>query len=213
MSILLYITSNPKPETESISLQLGKAFIEYYQQLKPQDTIIHLDLYKMDIPFLDHDVFTAWKKLSNGMKLEPIEELKINQINKLSDQFIVADKYIFVTPLWNLGIPPKLKMYIDCVIVKGKTFNDADDRTIGLLRGKKAVHIHARASDYSNNQISHPTEHSDSYLRDLLKMIGVHNYSSVIAEGITYADNETAMKIYASALDKIKHACEEFAKD
>jgi Acyl carrier protein phosphodiesterase len=49
MSKILYITANPKPAKDSFSLSTSEAFLNTYRQAKPNDEIISLDLYKMNI--------------------------------------------------------------------------------------------------------------------------------------------------------------------
>lgn len=49
----------------------------------------------------------------------------------LSDQFVTADKYVFVTPLWNLSFPSVMKAYFDAVAIPGKAFRYSDmDRLV-----------------------------------------------------------------------------------
>ena len=48
----------------------GKAFIESYKEAHPDDEVIHLDLYKENIPQIDADVFSGWGKLQSGSGFE-----------------------------------------------------------------------------------------------------------------------------------------------
>ena len=66
MANLLYITAHPFDDTQSYSMAVGKEFIKSYKKLNPNDEIVHLDLYKADIPYLDADVFNGWNKLDPG---------------------------------------------------------------------------------------------------------------------------------------------------
>ena len=81
----------------------------------------------------------------NFTTLTEDEQRKVSRIWRLADQFIAADKYIFVTPMWNLGFPAELKMYIDTVCVAGKTFKYTPAGPEGLLKnqGRKCLHIHS----------------------------------------------------------------------
>lgn len=110
MANVLYITANPKPVEEAFSLSVGEEFINAYRENNPNDEIIRLDLYKIDVPFIDTDVFSGWGKLQNGQAFDELsaeEKQKVSAINKLTDQFVEADKYVFATPLWNFSFPPK----------------------------------------------------------------------------------------------------------
>lgn len=59
MATVLYITANPHDHEKSYSMLVGKEFVQTYRSANPNDEVIHLDLYKMDIPQLDKDVFSG----------------------------------------------------------------------------------------------------------------------------------------------------------
>ncbi|SDN05617.1 Flavodoxin-like fold [Paenibacillus sp. yr247] len=87
---------------------------------------LHLDLYQVNIPQIDADVFSGWGKLSSGThfnQLSTEEKTKVSRLGELVDQFVAADKYVFVNPMWNFSFPPVMKAYIDSICVAGKTFN------------------------------------------------------------------------------------------
>jgi FMN-dependent NADH-azoreductase len=189
---LLYITANPKPEEQSFSLSVGRAFLNAYKQQNPQDEIVELDLYQIDIPYIDTDVFSGWGKLQQGQAFDQLsaeEKEKVSRINQLTDQFIEADKYVFVTPLWNFSFPPKMKAYIDTICIAGKTFKYTENGPVGLLKDKKAVHIQARGGIYSEGPAKE-MEFGDRYLKAVLGFIGITDVQSVIAEGMAAFPNE-----------------------
>ena len=108
MAKLLYITANPKQVEGSFGLTVGKAFLEVYREENPHDEIVELNLFQMTIPEIDSDVLSGWDKLRQGTPFESLnlaEQDKITRINELTEQFMGADKYVFVTPMWNLSFP------------------------------------------------------------------------------------------------------------
>lgn len=183
MAKMLYIKANPKPEDQSFSLSVAREFLNTYrQQVSPDDEITEIDLYQVDIPYLDTDVFNGWGKLQQGMAFEQLtatEKTKVNAINQFTDQFVAADKYVFVTPMWNFSVPPKMKAYIDTICVAGKTFKYTEEGPVGLLSNKKAVHIQARGGIYSEGPAK-DFEFGDRYLRTVLTFLGVQSIESVI---------------------------------
>ncbi len=50
MAKVLYITAHPHDETVSYSMATAKAFIESYKEANPSDEVVHIDLYKENIP-------------------------------------------------------------------------------------------------------------------------------------------------------------------
>ncbi|MBN8209689.1 FMN-dependent NADH-azoreductase [Bacillus sp. NTK071] len=203
MTKVLYITVNPKPVQESFSLTIGEAFLKAYQEEHPEDSILKLDLYKIDLPYIDTDVFNGWGKLQNGNEFQHLsadEQMKVSRINDLTDQFINADKYVFVTPFWNFSFPPKLKAYIDTIAIAGKTFKYTEDGPVGLLTDKKALHIQARGGVYSEGPAKE-MEFGDRYLHAVLGFLGIPSVESVIAEGMAQMPDK-AEEIKNKAIDK-----------
>lgn len=205
MKKVLYITANPKDESQSFSLEAGRQFIELYKKNNPEDNVVEMDLYNLDIPFIDEDVFSGWGKLSQGVgfeELTQLEQSKVGTINQYTDQFIDADKYIFVTPMWNLSLPPKVKVYIDTLMIAGRTFHYTENGPEGLLDGKKAFHIHATGGVYSNPAIA-SMEHGNSYLKTVMGFMGVEDYDSILLEGTAMsADDSSVIKL--KALEEIE---------
>lgn len=182
MAKILYITANPKSVKKAFSLSLGDRFLKEYQAAKPSDEIVFIDLYETDIPEIDADLLYVIENLKKGVAPNQLTEEvsnKLQRYNEFTDQFIGADKYIFVTPLWNLGLPSRVKAYIDTVCVAGKTFNYTERGPQGLLENKKCLHIHASGGFHSED----PYNHADPYLKDIMKFIGISDYRTLLVEG------------------------------
>src|SRR5213080_637820 len=116
MTKVLYITAHPHDDTKSYSMAVGKAFIDTYKEANPNDEVVQVDLYKENIPQIDVDVFSGWGKLQSGKGFDELsseEKAKVGRLSELCDQFISADKYVFVTPMWNFSFPPVMKAYMD----------------------------------------------------------------------------------------------------
>lgn len=195
MARVLYIVSNPKPIDKSVSLKLGREFIQEYKKENPNDEIVEIDLYNTDIPELDSEVLGIRSEIP---VLNPIALEKISKINRFTDQFIEADKYIFVTPLWNLGLPAKTKTYIDTICIAGKTFKYTPSGVQGLLKNKKCLHIHSSGGFHSKD----PQSHADGYLKDIMSFLGVVDYKSIVVEG-HQAIPDRAQEIINTAKAKI----------
>ena len=149
MATVLYITAHPHDHQTSFSLAVGKEFIDAYREANPSDEVISVDLFKEDIPQIDADVFSGWGKLQSGTafdQLSDAEKAKVARLGAIVDQFVAADKYVFVSPMWNFSFPPVLKAYIDAISVAGKTFKYTESGPVGLLTNKKGLHIQAVAA-------------------------------------------------------------------
>lgn len=185
MAKVLYITAHPHDEKVSVSMATGKAFIDTYKEVNPNDNVVHIDLYKENIPSIDADVFEGWGKLQSGKGFEELSEEekgKVGRLNELSEQFIEADKYVFVSPLWNFSFPPVMKAYIDSVAVANKAFRYTAEGPIGLLTDKKALHIQASGGIYSKGPAA-AMEMGHRYLHTVMNFFGVPSFEGLFVEG------------------------------
>ncbi len=211
MSKVLYITANPKAKEQSFSLTLGDAFLNTYKELNPNDEIVNVDVYDMEVPFIDEVVFSAWGKFGQGLsfgELTSEEQHKVSVMNEILEQFLSADKYVFVTPLWNFSVPPMMKAYIDNICIAGKTFKYTENGPVGLLGGKKAVHIQARGGIYSEGPAA-AVEMGDKYINAVLNFIGINDKESIIVEGMA-ATPDKAESIKNDGIARAKEAAKRF---
>lgn len=183
---VLYITANPKAEKESFSLQVGRKFIEEYKKQNPADDVTELDLFATKVPHLNAAVFQAFGKLQNGGSFEDLNEeqkLHLGELNKMLEQFMNSDAYVFVNPMWNFSIPPVLKAYIDVIMQAGKTFRYTKSGPEGLLKGKKAIHVQASGGVYTNGA-GVDMEFGHHYLKTILGFIGITDLNFIAVEGV-----------------------------
>lgn len=211
MAKVLYITAHPHDDTQSYSMAVGKAFIETYKEVHPDHEVVHLDLYKEYIPQIDVDVFNGWGKLKSGKSFEELsseEKAKVGRLSELCEQFIAADKYVFVTPLWNFSFPPVMKAYMDAVAVAGKTFKYTEQGPVGLLTDKKALHIQARGGIYSEGPAAQ-MEMGHRYLSVMMQFFGVPSFEGLFVEGHA-AMPEKAEEIKEKAISRAKDLAHTF---
>jgi FMN-dependent NADH-azoreductase len=130
-------------------------------------------------------------------------------MNEILDQFLAANKYIFVSPMWNFSMPPMLKAYIDNITIVGKTFKYTETGPVGLLTDKKVLHIEARGGVYSEGPMQ-DFEMSDRYLHKLFTgFLGVPSFERIIIEGMAQFPAE-ASNIKSQAIAKAHKLAETF---
>ncbi|MGC6584990.1 NAD(P)H-dependent oxidoreductase [Paenibacillus sp. Dod16] len=209
MTTVLYITAHPLDSQSSFSLAVGEEFIETYRQANPTDEVVHLDLYQENIPQIDADVLRGWEKLRTGSsfnQLSDAEKSKVDRLGAIVDQFVTADKYVYVSPMWNFSVPPVLKAYTDATSIPGKTFRYTKNGPIGLLPDKKALHIQASGSIYSEGPLA-PLEMGYSYLNKVLQFYGIST-EAILVEGT--ASSEQAPAIKEKAIEHAKEVAQRF---
>jgi len=212
MEKVLYITANPNDQETSYSMAVGQEFVQAYRSANPHDEVIHLDLYKNDIPQLDADIFSGWGKLGAGTAFEELtdtEKAKVSRLAELVDQFVAANKYVFVNPIWNFSFPPVMKAYIDAVCVAGKTFKYTDKGPIGLLGDKKAVHIQASGSVLSSGSEFAQFEMGHRHMDAIMKFFGIPIFEGIFVEGMAKAPDQ-ALAIKEKAIQQAREVASSF---
>ncbi|RAV08903.1 NAD(P)H-dependent oxidoreductase [Paenibacillus contaminans] len=213
MATVLFITAHPGDHETSYSMAVGKEFIQAYRSANPEDEVVQLDLYRMDIPQLDADVLNGWRKLGAGVSFQELtnaEKTKVGRIGELADQFVAADKYVWVSPTWNYSYPPVMKAYIDSVCIPGKTFKYMPDKgRVGLLSDKKAIHIQASGSFLSPGSVDADMEMGNRHLQVIMEFFGVPSFERIFVEGMAAVPDQ-ATEIKGRAIQQAREAARTF---
>jgi FMN-dependent NADH-azoreductase len=208
MTKLLYVTCNLKPVDVSRSLSTGKVFLDEYRRLHPDDEIQSIDLYRHDIQRIDTDVLSGWGKLRSGQgpdSLTAEEKRKIDRLWAHAGHFASFDRYVFVTPMWNLSFPAEVKMYIDAICIAGQTFQYSATGPVGLLKGKKCLNINSSGGFHSGKE----DDHSVPYLKSIMRFLGVDDFSTIVIEGVD-AQSEREQEFRKLAADQAVVAAARF---
>lgn len=205
MTTVLYVYANPKELNDSYTLRLGRSFFAIYKQVNPDDVVEELDLYKLKLPLIDKLVLGGWDRLRYGENPLPEEEKAIKEVLHFTEEFMQADKVVIAAPMWNLSFPPLLKIYLDTLVISNKTFKYTEDGPVGLVEDKPVLHFQARGGIYSKGP-SMDFEFADSYLKALMKFIGITNFQSVICEGLSQNPEDTEKIFQKSSRGSSKHS-------
>lgn len=182
MAKVLMIKAHPHVE-ESISISVSDYFIEEYQKLHPEDEIIIHDLFSEKVPPLNDLTMQAWKHQRNGQPLSDGEKDILEKHNQWLNEFLGADKYVFVNPMYNFFIPAEMKQYLDIIAVPRKTFKYTENGPVGLLENRKALHIQSAGSVYHGTDLE-KFDFGGNYLKLALQLFGVTDFTSLYIEGV-----------------------------
>ncbi len=181
---LLYVTCDLKPIEQSRSLRVGTEFLNEYIKRNPKDEIHMLDLYRDNIQRVDADVMSGLEKMRRGYHFAALtedEQRKIGRIWRLTDQFIASDNCVIVTPMWNLGFPAEIRIYIDTICVVNKTYRYSPKGPEGLLKNQRRKCLLI----YSTDGLGSGGEEAPcvSYIRSVMKFIGIENFDAITIHG------------------------------
>ena len=198
MSKLLYIESSPRKQ-RSKSISVAKAFIETYKTEHPGDEVVTLDLWEKKLPEFDGYTIDAKYQVLHGQDFDANQQAAWQAVVDVCDEFKSADKYLFSLPMWNFGIPYKLKHYIDVLAQPGQTFSfDPASGYSGLVTGKPVAVVYARGGAYGSDAAK-GMDLQKGYMDLLLGFIGFTEVHSIMVEP-TLAGPEDVAKTEAAAI-------------
>ncbi|MCU5654707.1 FMN-dependent NADH-azoreductase [Bacillus mycoides] len=182
MATVLFVKANNRPAEQAVSVKLYEAFLANYKEAHPNDTVVELDLYKEELPYVGVDMINGTFKAGRGFDLTEEEAKVVAVADKYLNQFLEADKVVFGFPLWNLTIPAVLHTYIDYLNRAGKTFKYTPEGPVGLIGDKKIALLNARGGVYSEGPAAE-MEMSVKYVASMMGFFGATKMETVVIEG------------------------------
>ena len=182
MSKLLHIESSPRG-SRSASLAVANQFLESYRTAHPSDAVETLDLWQATLPEFDGATLDAKYAVLHGLP-HTTEQLQAWQaVARIADHFKSADKYLVSLPMWNFGVPYKLKHFIDLLVQPGLTFSYTPAEGYrGLVTGKPLVAVYARGGAYGPGTGAEAYDQQSGYLKQILGFIGFTDIREIFVE-------------------------------
>ncbi len=180
MSKLLYIKASPRG-ADSKSAAVAEAYLAALRDRIPGLAVDTLDLAKEAIPDFDGNKVAAKMAVMSGQTNEGRRKTAWDEITAVANRFIAADRYLIAVPMWNGGLPYRLKQYIDVIHQPGLLWGlDPKTGFIGLLKNKKAVlALTSGAFGPSMPSPAFGVDHHSTYLRSWLNEAGVADIEEV----------------------------------
>lgn len=181
--MLLYVEASPRKG--SASIEVSRAFLEAYQLANPDDEVETLDIWTCNLPSFNGEVLDAKYARLKGALLTADQDSAWADIRRLAESFLAADKLLFGVPMWNFGIPYRLKQLIDLISQKDILFQFDGSGFQGLLKARKAAVVYARGLDYRSASSVTPASTYDfqkPYMEVWLRMIGITEIVDIVVE-------------------------------
>lgn len=124
---------------------------------------------------------------------EQLERLQFS--DNLVAEIQTADVVVIGVPIYNFGVPAKLKAWVDMIARARLTFRYTANGPEGLMKGKKAYLVVASGGVAVDSELDFATP----YMRQALRFIGITDIEVIGAEQQMSRGEETV----ASALTKI----------
>jgi FMN-dependent NADH-azoreductase len=174
MTKLLFIEASPRGE-ESKSIQIAETYLATLRANNPGLEVDRIRLWEADLPAFDGDKAAAKMNVIAGQEPSGVQKTAWDQVVEIANRFIGADRYLFAVPMWNGGIPYRLKHYIDLIHQPGLLWGlKPDTGYFGLLNNKHAtVALTSGAYAPSFPAPAFGVDHQSTYVRDWLTQAGV----------------------------------------
>jgi len=170
------------PRRGSSSTAIGQAHLDELRRQHPGAHIETLDLWSLDLPSIDGDLLDAKYAILARRPHEPAQADAWARVRALVAQFLGFDHYVFSVPMWNLGIPYRLKHYIDVITQPGLTFSWTPERGYeGLVHGRTAVVVYASAFDYTPGSPLRDWDQQKAFMATWLRYIGIESIEAIDA--------------------------------
>jgi FMN-dependent NADH-azoreductase len=190
MARILHVDASPRGE-RSISRMLTREFVEGWKRRHPDDAVTYRDVGHQPPPHVTEAWIVGAFAPPETHSAEARAAVQIS--DRLIEEFIAADRYVFGVPMHNFSVPSTFKCYVDQIVRVGRTFT-ADMH--GLVLNKKMLIITARGGDYSSGTPTQAFDVQEPWLRTIFGFIGITDIRFIHAQGINLGDaaRESALK-------------------
>lgn len=179
MPTLLQLDSSPLES--SISRELTREFVKTWKAANPDGAVIYRDVAAHASKPLDAAWIGAIYTPEDVRTPEQAELLVPSDV--LIAELEKADEYVFGVAMHNFSIPSSLKLWIDQIARRGRTFSYGANGPQGLLVGKKATVLIASGGVYDMGTPMSAFNFVEPYLKAVLGFLGVTDVRFVTASG------------------------------
>jgi FMN-dependent NADH-azoreductase len=209
MGTLLYIQASPRKH-ESFSTAVAEAFLKACRARLTGDSVETLNVFEADLPSFDGPRLAAKYTILHGHEPTSGQKVAWNEVVRIIDQFKVADRYVFSVPMWNFGIPYRLKQYFDLLVQPGYTFKVVEKKCEGLLTGRRAMLALSRGEDYSDPVLASQVDFQERYLRCILGFMGITDVRSVVVQPTISGGSEISRQKLQEAIQNAQALAADF---
>ncbi len=194
---LLYIQASPRL-MRSHAKAIADAFVEAWSKFNPDAKVVRKNLFETHLPDFDGVAVDARYMVGAGKTVTPEQQQAWDKVRKISEDFASFDRYVIASPMWNFGLPYKLKHYLDLVIQPRITFKNTDQAYLDSLKQKKVLLFLSRGGKYPEGS---PVDFQRPYLAHVFNMMGLSNTTCVAIEP-TVSDPESVRKMHTEKINE-----------
>jgi FMN-dependent NADH-azoreductase len=174
MPKLFHLTCSPRAASESSAG--ARIFVDRFRLARPDWDIDEMNLWRDHLPEFDGAILEAKYARMDGRNFTNAERDAFAVAERMAVRFALAERVLISTPMWNFGIPYKLKQWIDVINQPGLTFRfDPARGYLPLLKDRPTIVILASGGDFVTGMNRGRIDMATPYLREALRFIGVND--------------------------------------
>ena len=178
MPKLLHLACSPRADSESAAG--ARVFMESFRKARPDWEIDAMNLWREPLPEFEGYLLEAKYARIGGKTFTNSQHDAFAVAERLALRLSLADRVLISTPMWNFGIPYKLKHWLDIVNQPGLTFRfDPARGYLPLLKDRPTLVVLASGGDFSTGMSRGRTDHATPYLRESLRFMGIRDVTFV----------------------------------
>ncbi len=194
MATLLQINSSVFGDNGNSSV-LTQEFVQHWKTQHPTGELLVRDFAKEDVPHLDAVRVQALSSPAKGRTAA--QQAVLDYSDKIIAEIEAADVIVMGVPMYNFGIPSRLKAYFDHIARAGVTFKYTETGPVGLLNNKPVYIIATRGGVHKGQS----SDSQSQFLTTFLNFVGLHEVHFIYAEGLNIGKKDDA---FAAAKTQIE---------
>jgi FMN-dependent NADH-azoreductase len=178
MAKLFHLVGSPRPDSESLAG--ARVFLDNFRKARPDWEVDEMSVWSDELPEFDGEILQAKYARIAGRAFTDSQRDAFAVAERLAVRFALAERLLISTPMWNFGIPYKLKQWFDVISQPGLTFRFEPARGyLPLVKDKPTIIILASGGDFATGMNRGRTDLATPYLREALRFIGVRDVQFV----------------------------------
>jgi FMN-dependent NADH-azoreductase len=178
MPKLFHLVASPRGDSESSAG--ARVFLDRFRQARPGWDIDEMNLWRESLPEFDGEILQAKYARMGGRAFTDGQRAAFAIAERMAVRLDLAERVVISTPMWNFGIPYKLKHWLDIINQPGLTFRfDSNSGYLPLLKDRPTLVILASGGDFTTGMSRGRTDLATPYLREALRFMGLRDVSFV----------------------------------
>jgi len=178
MPKLFHLLCSPRADSESLAA--ARVFLDRFRKARPDWDIDEMNVWRDHLPEFEGYILEAKYARIGGKSFTESQRDAFAIAERMAVRFALAERVLISTPMWNFGIPYKLKHWIDVISQPGLTFRfDPARGYLPLVKDRPTVVVLASGGDFATGMNRGRVDLATPYLREALRFIGVRDVQFV----------------------------------